>query len=523
MKNLIEWIKPLRVLPSLTGFMTSMAAFALTLHHLDPMVWLFSIDCFTCMCATMVINNYIDRYHDVLKGNTFAFDHAKAFLRFTVACWLVEAVMLTILFTYDWRLGTLALFRALIGFTYSWMRKLPLVPIISLAAVFVTGAITPAILAWPDRIALMFSIVGAFVITARECHKDMEDCEADRQDGWKTTIATIWGNLVAALVGRILILVSLLVFVSMPLTGLPHIGIYGAIISAYLYAIGAYWIVGNPAKSKLIVDMGIALMLITINSSYWHLYHLPPIRTLQVPQIICPLYLIAAIWVMTTSRRDILLRLANWIKRGADQGLARPEIRNQSLWLWPICYGLFFLISFTCRALALTGIGSDSLSWSMVTRATFESLLLTGVLIMMVTAKVPHFKAPHRSHGFTLIERMTIGLLIGFVCVLLVIMGLPAFLFYLVLPLVSIIRDELKPLRDILKSFGCLFGLITVLTIFRGLPWTLEQIAPAYLIVVGCYFYKYQRQQQPVYIPRRLHWLAKLMRKHFVEETPCTG
>lgn len=528
MNNLLEWIKPLRLLPSLTGFLTSMASFALTMHRVDSMTLAFSLDCFISMCATMWHNNYIDRYHDAQKNppNDFALRKGRAYLYCDIFWWTLELVMLyTLLHYFGLSLFLMALIRSSIGFTYSWMRRVPLLPMIALVTVFVTGAITPAVLSMADRAAIIFSVVGALVICARECPKDIEDCEADLADGWKSTLATIWSKTICSLVGRVIIVIASLLFVSMRLTVLPCVGVYGALASLCLFVAGAYWIVGPYVqKSKLMIDLGIASMLLTLNSSYIGLYYLPPIRSISAPFVVIPAFFALATWAIFTKRGNLLVKFAKLIASGADNGEETFKGKPINAFSWLLMFGLFYLVTVSCRIIGIAGAQICRIDPIVMNRSVHESLILIFCLVLLVVVRIPHYSIPGRTRGYTVIERMTIGLVIGTVCIILLEKGLPAFYFYLVVPMVTIVRDELKPLRDILKSYGCLLGIIASVAVFKGTSYAFGQIMPAYFIVVASYFLKYHKRGLPVYFPTSLPWLCRLMSRYFVQEVPmCTG
>ncbi len=523
MKNLIEWIKAIRPLASLTGFITSMASFALTYHYVGTVALLFSIDCFSSMAATMAMNDFMDRDYDKLKGKTFAYDNPKIFRRFVICLWIIELISIFGQFLIDWRLGCLTLLRAILGFTYSWTRHIPLLPLIMIGLVVFTGAITPAILSSANLVALSFSIAILLLIVGRDCgHKDVTDYNQDLSSGGKYTIATIWGPNIAGLAARVMIVIALLILISIPLAVLPKVGAIGAMISMSLFGFSAYLIQGKYfPKSKLLLDGGIALLLLTINSSYWSLYYLPPLRSIDLSQILQLVAIVATIMSIFICKSSIKI-LANIIESGIDHGEESLQKRGQSRYLWPIMYFLFWLVTVSCRTFAISKANWAAINLQSLKVAMSESTIVSLILIGLITSQIPHIQAKNRSRGYTIIERMIIGLLIGFFCGWLACMGLKPYWMAIGLPLVSIYRPELQQLRDLIKSYGCIFGIFTAVMILDGISYSLHYIAPSYLFIVAIYFFRCYKYRLPVYIPN-IRYLRKYMSKIFVKEVRICG
>ncbi len=127
-RKLLPWIESTRPLSCAFGFFLSLASWAIAYHTISWLAVFSSIECYWYMAATMVMNAWFDRYHDVKKPIPvdFVLKNEKSYRRFTIACWLIEIIFIVCLFSINSGLGILAIARSLIGFFYGWTRKVTL-------------------------------------------------------------------------------------------------------------------------------------------------------------------------------------------------------------------------------------------------------------------------------------------------------------------------------------------------------------------------------------------------------------
>lgn len=514
----MEWIKPLRPIASFSGFMTSLASFGLALGRIDAVALFASLECFMFLCATMVINNYIDRNHDALKNppNDFALRNERKFLWFTIAYWTVDGIMIIGLYIIDWRLAALAFGRALLGIFYSWTRVIPCLSMISVSLACALCAATPAALGCSNHAVWVMAFSTLFAIGAREGHKDVIDFEVDRQDGWKKTVATTWGPNVAKLVTRAILVFAAIILVSLPITNLPLPCAWGAVICISLLSISAFLVQGPGFDlSKKLVDVGVAGQLLTFNASYWVLYYLSPVRTMAFGHTaLTGLVLVTIVYIWLTKQWS-LKKLAEVIESGLDHCEEKIKVRQGPL-LWPVMYFLFFLVIALCRYIcSYNAIAKGDAST--VRESLLAGSIVTLWLLALVCSRIPHQRVGGRSRGYTIIERMTAGLVIGYFFGVLDRMGIHLLLVALAIPTCSILIEDLRPVEHLLKSYGCYHGIITGAAIMVGIDYASLWISISYPIIVALYYLWHRAKDIPVYIPENAP-ITPWMKRNFVSE-----
>ncbi|MGK0362306.1 MAG: 4-hydroxybenzoate polyprenyltransferase [Bradymonadia bacterium] len=148
--------------------------------------------------AIVVTNDWFDREHDRAKGRMLATRAPAVFARFTLALWGVGGALIAILGSLNATVGALLSAMAVLGATYSWARRCPLLSgiMVSLSyalLVLVAGAVSPQVSAahiWPLSAAIFAFVYG------RETVSDLADRNIDI--GYKATIPVVFG----AAVGR---------------------------------------------------------------------------------------------------------------------------------------------------------------------------------------------------------------------------------------------------------------------------------------------------------------------------------
>jgi len=510
MERILPWVISLRPLACLLGFFVCLASWGVAYSRIDLIALYSSLECFWFLCATMEINDWFDRHHDAGKNppKDFALRHERAFLWFSVACWGIEVCLIALMFSIDCRLGLLALCRGVFGIFYSWTRRIPYLAAITVALASALCTVTPAMVGGPNHGMWVFLAATAMVIFARENYKDIEDFQADYVTRYKATIAAIKGPNVARIAGRLSLVFGGLIFLAMPLTILPEPAAWGGLFCLSLMSISAYVIATSNKKAKKLLDGGMAAFLLVLNSSYWLLMLMSPVHGLAIR----PLYFVIAFITLTGVILAKPRHISALVLQGLDGGKERLANIAQNKALWPTMYGLFWLVVFICRLLSSRVGGPVGLVDSLTTAS-----LLTVILIAIVITRPPHVRVGVRTYGYTVIERLSIGIVIGFFFAVCHLVGLPIKVVAFVIPLISIVQNKLEVLCWLLRGYGCVIGIITGIAIVEGIAFALINILPVYGLIVALYYLWRWHRRFPVYVPRRGK-IRQLMLRVFVPE-----
>ena len=438
----------------------------------------------------MVINNWFDRHHDAFEkipNNDFALKHERAYLLYTIACWAMEIVFVSLLYQVDIRLGVLATVRAIAGFLYSWTRKVFALSAVVTATMSALCSATPATVGGTNYGMWTFLVATTCAIFAWENLKDVQDFSGDAADGYKRTIAAVKGPNIARLVARYSMVFASLVFLAMPLTILPAPAGGGGIVCLAAISFAAY-IVFNAREAKRLMGSGMAVFLILLNSSYWLLMTIEPVHHLALSTEFC-VFVFSLLLGLMLAKPKLVSEL---VAKGIDDGSERLEKIRQGWLLWPIMYLAYWSIIFICRLVCRGGINCSIAT----------ALTSTLVLMILVIARPAHIHVPGRSHGYTVIERHSIGIVIGFFFVVCDLIGLPIPIVAFLLPFLTIVEFRLEPICRLLRSYGCWWGIIVGIAIVKGISFALINILPVYLAIVFIYFLWRWLHKIPVYIPK---------------------
>ncbi len=174
--------------------------------------------------ATMVWNDWRDRFHDVRKGRTFALQAGNKFLVFALSLWAVCLAFATLLLVGNLYQGILAFATLAAGLIYSETRMLLFVPNTMVALV----SASPVLYATPVTYnATMIFLATACAIYAREIIKDMEDIGAD--EGYKRTLIQLAGERVACVVVSGFLALSAILLLHLKLAGANTVLISGQV------------------------------------------------------------------------------------------------------------------------------------------------------------------------------------------------------------------------------------------------------------------------------------------------------
>jgi len=491
------WIKPMRPAACLSAFFGTLASWGIAYHTINGLSIWTSFGCFWTAVCTMVVNNWCDRYHDLMKDppEDFAWKNARIYFWYMLGCLALECLIILHLFGLNQFIGALVVFQVILGLSYSIARKVTCLSAIIVAVTSALCTVTPAMVGKPNHAMWCFLVGTMSIIFAREQYKDIQDFEADHATGYKKTIASTKGPNVAKTIARLSLVFGSLLFLTMPLTVLPKPAALSGIICLSALSLSAYVVANSFKEAKKLLDSGFASFILMLNWSYWLLMIMEPARRIALDPISCNIILGICL-ILAYTKPDIITR---FVKNGLDNGKEHLPSITQGRLLWPMMYLLFWLTMFAARVIA-----TQELTLTHISDPLSTATILTAVLISIVIFRPPHIRVENRSYGYTVIERMSIGIVIGFFFTVYDLLGLPLTVTGFAIPLLSIVQPELEPLCLLLRSRGGLLGMFASVAIIKGFIFTLVHIAPVYISIVAIYYIWRRLQGIPVFVPRSL-------------------
>ncbi len=119
------WILALRLHISVLAGLLAVASQKICKQEVNVSIAVFVA---TAAAATMVHNDWRDRFHDLRKGKSFALTHAPFFLYFVVILWMLAGGQTVFLWKTKTFFGILSVAIMALGMIYSETRKMPFVP-----------------------------------------------------------------------------------------------------------------------------------------------------------------------------------------------------------------------------------------------------------------------------------------------------------------------------------------------------------------------------------------------------------
>ena len=210
--------------------------------------------------SIMTFNDYIDRYHDVKKGKTFARDHQRALFIF----WRREAILLvglmTVLSFVAPSVATFCLAVWVVGLLYSFIPHWFLLQNFCVAVCSGSPALCAMIYAgvWDGKSMMTFALFTSLILF-NEINKDIEDHKID--PGYKSTVPVKWGTLRASL-----LLIMSVHFVALPFLFYPNwwVFIVGLFILPNLSMQQAYTLLRPKRVKRPIKAISLAIMLLGV-------------------------------------------------------------------------------------------------------------------------------------------------------------------------------------------------------------------------------------------------------------------
>lgn|SRR3989344_4595939 len=246
------WIKSLRLFVCVLASFLAITGFKLAGADTS---WVAVAAVFFIASATMLQNDWRDRFHDVRKGKKLVLQHQGAFLALLLAFWAVCGGLIVIVAVHNYRVGAVLAIVALAGIAYSETRKIPLVPIMLVSLASASPAVLPLVSGanseklWP----LFLSVT--LVIFAREITKDLGDKHID--GGYKWTIPLVLEDQRSRILVAVATVAGLIAATSVSLTILPAASL--TFVGVVLLVRGA-----SPRMSRKFFDAGMALVILTL-------------------------------------------------------------------------------------------------------------------------------------------------------------------------------------------------------------------------------------------------------------------
>lgn len=145
--------------------------------------WLLVFIMFAITALIMLQNDYFDSEHDFFKKNKrFVYENKKIIFYILIFSWPM-IFLVTFLFTLKIQLFLLVI--SIVGFFYSFLRKIFLLPLLTIAVLSGLPIILQGNI---SQTTILFISVTIITILGREILKDIEDKDVDF--GYKKTLAT---------------------------------------------------------------------------------------------------------------------------------------------------------------------------------------------------------------------------------------------------------------------------------------------------------------------------------------------
>ncbi|MFA7253468.1 MAG: UbiA family prenyltransferase [Patescibacteria group bacterium] len=406
---------------------------------------------FMVYITTIYINDYCDRNRDALgiDGKTFARDHEKLFLR--VTAFLIAATLATcsITFMHDKSYGLIASLLCILGFSYSWTRTIPVLPVVSVSITVSLAASYPLAKGhyeiWP-MILIVF-----LLMFAREPQKDSEDAVVDKDPffGKRTLPLIIGTEATRAVIRSILVISGCLLLTLMDGEALPalFIAISAVILSE-----------ANVGRSKSILDFGIAVFLL-------HGMH-------------------------TGLQQTIATGIINTTKKAKVTPLEIETERSPKR-VWQLMYILMWLILFSL----------SSIRYSLAEAFLISSIFTASLNLLSFVGPAAEYEGNRPQ--YIRVIRMTIGMAIGLGAAALHEFGVPLVLVALTVPSIAITCGLQSNWTMILKDLSTVLGICAICVLLLPAATAIAHIASAYLPIVLFYHWRAYKTNIPLWIKHR--------------------
>ena len=249
-----EWAHSLRLTLGLFALALVLVSFKIS-NLSNENSWLCAITALATVCATMVQNDWRDRFQDTKKGIYLANNNPKKFFLLVIVLWVLAGSLSLILIYKNINPGILALLMIVSGLIYSETRKVPMLSIVLVCLTWASLVLFPVFPKCNSFQIWLLSIYLFLTIFGREIITDLKDIFVDRNYKW--TIPQKLSIRQAEIVAVSLNLMGLIVAVMLSakaLLGIPFM----LIALFFLFKRKDY------RTSKTFFDLGMATVIIML-------------------------------------------------------------------------------------------------------------------------------------------------------------------------------------------------------------------------------------------------------------------
>jgi len=210
------WVGSLRLSICFLASLLSVASFKIAGMSIP---WYAITAIFFITGATMLQNNWRDRYHDIKKGRVLAAQHQKTFLALLLVFWLISCGLIFVAMAEGMNISIALAVIALAGLIYSEVRRVPLAPTLLVAFTFASPALLPVVVGVKENNLWLLFLLVALMAFGREIITDMADERID--NGYKWTIPLTVGSERAKIIAVAAVSMGLVIGAKISLMILP--------------------------------------------------------------------------------------------------------------------------------------------------------------------------------------------------------------------------------------------------------------------------------------------------------------
>ncbi len=246
------WILAMRLHISVLAGLLAVASQKICKQEVDVRIAIFVA---TAATATMVHNDWRDRFHDLHKGKGFAFLHGSSFLFFAVILWVLAVGQAIFLWETKTFFGILSIAIMTLGMIYSETRKLPAVP----GFIVAIASASPSLYSLSESYVILPIAIFSFVTAIGFCREiicDIKDKDYDIYYKW--TIPSVFGERRSRLfTGMVISLSAVAAFISAEfLYPINKCGLLLLLASALTLVTN-----GNRLAAKILIDLSAVIIL----------------------------------------------------------------------------------------------------------------------------------------------------------------------------------------------------------------------------------------------------------------------
>ncbi|MCM2339066.1 MAG: UbiA family prenyltransferase [Burkholderiales bacterium] len=206
------WIKSFRLFGCF--LMVSLTIMSFVFARIN-IFWEAVIAVFFITSATMLQNDWRDRFHDIHKDKMLAFQQPRKFFALLLIFWLISWTLIGFIVALNLNIGIVLIIFTVVGIVYSETRMIPFIPIVLVSFASAGPVIFPLVMGANSGKLFLLFFSTVFIVFAREIIKDLDDEQID--NGYKWTIPLAFGEQRARILTAIIIIVWFVLVVKISL------------------------------------------------------------------------------------------------------------------------------------------------------------------------------------------------------------------------------------------------------------------------------------------------------------------